>query len=133
MALYSDFDLSFEPDPVSRDLKRVEDDASVRQAVKNVILTSLYERVFQPELGSEIYRSLFEPLDQVTTTILARSIADAVRLFEPRAKLQFLDVHFDKMPTGERIPEHSVYIEVVVQVFNLPNPITTGVLLRRLR
>lgn len=131
--LYSDFDMSFEPDPISKDLRRVVDDESVKQSVKNLILTSLYERVFQPSLGSEIYNSLFEPLDQVTTAVLARTIVDTVRLFERRAKVIHVDFYFEKTPAGEVVPEHTVYVEVAFQIRNFPGVSTTGVLLRRLR
>jgi len=131
--LYSDFDISFLPDPITADLMKVENEESIKQSLRVLVLTSLGERVFQPGLGGTVNRMLFEPLDTVTTTVLVKNIGDTIRQFEPRVELQYIDVFFDKKPTGEYLEPHTVWIEIAVTVLNLPNLITTGVLLRRLR
>lgn len=131
--LYSDFDISFLPDPITADLMKVQNEESIKQSLRLLILTSVGERVFQPGLGGTVNRMLFEQLDQVTTTVLIKNIGDTIRQFEPRVELQYIDVYFDKKPTGEFLEPNTVWIEVVVSVFNLPELITTGVLLRRLR
>lgn len=131
--IYSDFNISFLPDPVTGDLQRVENDAAVRQSIRLLVLTAINERVFQPGLGSTLSQLLFEPLDEITTTIVAKTIADSVRQFERRASLEYIDVFRDKTPTGERLTDNEVWVEVAVKVLNLPNIVSTGVLLRRLR
>lgn len=131
--LYSDFDISFLPDPITADLMKVQNEESIKQSLRLLILTSVGERVFQPGLGGTVNRMLFEQLDQVTTTVLIKNIGDTIRQFEPRVELQYIDVYFDKKPTGEFLEPNTVWIEVVVSVFNLPELITTGVLLHRLR
>jgi len=131
--LYSDFDISFLPDPITADLMKVQNEESIKQSLRLLILTSVGERVFQPGLGGTVNRMLFEQLDQVTTTVLIKNIGDTIRQFEPRVELQYIDVYFDKKPTGEFLDPNTLWIEVVVSVFNLPELITTGVLLRRLR
>lgn len=130
---YSDLDISFLPNPVTKDLATVEDAAAVKQSVKLLVLTSLYERVFQPSLGGEVNKMLFEQLDAVTVAVITRNIADVVRQFEPRADLQYIDVYFDKKPTGEYIEPNTLWIEIAFMIRNLPTLVTTGVLLRRLR
>lgn len=133
MALYSDFDITFAPNPVTKDLSKLEDVESVKQSIKLLVLTNLYERVFQPGVGGEVNRMLFEPLDKVTTAVLSRTIADVIHQFEPRATLRYIDVHFDQKPTGEYLDPNTLWIEIAFTVVNLPNLVTTGVLLRRLR
>lgn len=133
MPLYSDFNLSFEPDPITRDLARVEDDAAVVQSVKSLILTSVYERVFQPPLGSLVNKMLFEPIDKVTGMVLSRSIEETVRLYEPRAEVKVVNFYFNTTPQGEPIDPNALYVEITLRVKNSPNLVTTGVLLRRLR
>lgn len=130
---YSDFDISFSPNPVTKDLATVTDEESVKQSVKLLVLTSLYERVFQPSLGGEVNKLLFEPLDAVTTTVLSQTIADVLRQFEPRITLQYVDMYFDKKPTGEYLEPNTLWIEIAFMIRNLPTLVTTGVLLRRLR
>lgn len=132
-ALYSDFDISFSPDPVSKDLSKVEDVEAVEQSLKLLIMTNYYERVFQPAVGGDVRRMLFEPLDDATLTILTQTIADVIRLFERRATVRYIDVYTDKKPTGEFLDPNMLWIEIAFTVVNLPNLITTGVLLRRLR
>lgn len=131
--LYSDFDISFLPDPITSDLSRVVDAESIKQSLKLLVLTSVGERVFQPGLGGNVNRMLFEPLDKVTTTVLVKNIGDTIRQFERRVQLQYIDVYFDKKPTGEYIEPNTLWIEIAFNVINLPELITTGVLLRRLR
>lgn len=131
--LYSDFNISFLPDPITADLMKVENEESIKQSLKLLVLTSLGERVFQPGLGGSVNRMLFEPLDNITTTVLVKNIADTIRQFESRVDLQYIDVYFDKKPTGEYLDANTVWIEIAVKVLNLPELITTGVLLRRLR
>lgn len=131
--VYSDYNISFLPDPITGDLQKVENDEAVKQSIRLLILTSLNERVFQPGLGTTLQAALFDQLDDITLTILAKTIADGIRNFERRAELQSVDIYEDKTPTGEPLDENSVWIEVVVRVLNLPNLVSTGLLLRRIR
>lgn len=131
--VYSDYNISFLPDPITGDLQKVENDEAVKQSIRLLVLTSLNERVFQPGLGTTLQATLFDQLDDITLTILAKTIADGIRNFERRAELQSVDIYEDKTPTGEPLDENSVWIEVVVRVLNLPNLVSTGLLLRRIR
>lgn len=133
MALYKDFNISFEPDPLTGDILTVEDEAAVIQSVKNLVLTSLYERPFQPSLGSNIYETLFEPLDQITQTVLAQRIKTVIDQFEPRATVKFIDLYIDRGPQGQKLDDNELLIEVGFLVYNLPTLVTTEVILRRLR
>jgi len=131
--VYSDFNITFLPDPVTGDLQKVENDDAVKQSIRLLVLTALNERVFQPGLGSTLRQTLFEPLDDITTTVLVKTMADVIRQFEPRAELEYIDVHTDKTPSGELLDSNSIWVEFVVRVLNLPGLVSTGVLLRRLR
>ncbi len=132
-SLYSDFDITFLPNSVTKDLATLEDTAAVKQSVRLLVLTSLFERVFQPGLGSEVIKMLFEPLDDISTNVLVQSIGDTLRLFEPRITLQYIDVYTNKKPTGEYLAPHTLWIEIAFVVRNLPTLVTTGILLQRLR
>lgn len=131
--VYSDFDISFLPNPVTGDLLKKENDEAVTQAIQLLVLTAFNERVFQPSLGTNLAYALFEPLDDITLTILAKTISDTVKNFERRADLISVDVYTKNTPTGEPLDDNSVWIEVIVRVLNLPNLISAGVLLRRIR
>lgn len=132
-SLYSDFDISFLPDTITKDLRTVDDNAAVKQAVRLLVMTSLFERGFQPGLGGEVNKILFEPMDDVTTLVLSHAIADTLRQFEPRVTVQYIDMYTDKKPTGEFLEPHTLWVEIAFLVRNLPTVVTTGVLLQRLR
>ena len=133
MALYSDFDISFERDAFSGDIQIIEDEMAVKQAVKLLVLTTFYERPFQPSIGSIIYSLLFEPLSEVTELLIARTINDVVSQFEPRASMKFVDVYTDIGPNGVALDGHTIVVNVGFFVYNRPNLVTTTIALRRLR
>ena len=62
--IYSDIDLRFTANPISGDVAKKYDVNAVKQSLRNLVLTQYYERPFQPNLGSPIYKLLFENLDQ---------------------------------------------------------------------
>ena len=43
--LYSDFDISFLPDPVTADLMKVENEESIKQSLRLLVLTSVGEQI----------------------------------------------------------------------------------------
>jgi phage baseplate assembly protein W len=124
-ALYSDLSITFDRDPLSGDLMTVEDEAAVSQSIRTLILTSLYERPFQPSVGSVLSQLLFEPMTDVTKAILAQTIKDTIDQFEPRASLKYVDV----VTNGT----NDLTVDVGFFVHNRPNIVTTSIVLRRVR
>ena len=66
---YSDIDLRFIPQPGTKDISLSYDEQAVIRSVKNLLLTKPYERLFQPDLGSEIDALLFEVIKEPEETI----------------------------------------------------------------
>ena len=60
---FRDLDLSFNIHPVRKDVNVHKSERAVINSIKNLVLTNHYERPFQPELGSNIRRLLFENVD----------------------------------------------------------------------
>ena len=63
---FSDFLNNMDVHPVNKSLGRVINEEAVKQSLKNLILTNSGERLFQPTIGSDVYKSLFEPNDIIT-------------------------------------------------------------------
>lgn len=133
MPLYSDFDISFNADPASKDLVVVVDDDAVIQSVRTLVLTSFYERPFQPALGSTLRRILFEPLDEVTKLALAHSVKNTIEAFEPRVQVKIVDVYVGHGPSGRVLDDNTVVIVVSILIYNRPNLVSTEFALQRLR
>jgi phage baseplate assembly protein W len=81
---FKDLSVTFKKHPVTDDLVIVKDKAAITQSIVNLLLTNKGERVFQPNLGSGIYATLFEPLDYGTAGIIRSSVIDVLERYEPR-------------------------------------------------
>jgi phage baseplate assembly protein W len=89
---FKDFSINFAKNPFTDDLSIVNNDNSIKQAVKNIILTAPGEKPFQPLVGSSVNRLLFEPLDAFTADAIAEEITTTINQFEPRVKLTNVEV-----------------------------------------
>lgn len=84
---WSDFDFSFDINPNTSNLLLKRDVESVKQSLKNLLLTRKGERPFSPNYGSNLYNFLFDPIDIVTETLIREEISVSIRNYEPRVNL----------------------------------------------
>lgn len=89
---FKDLNITFKPHPVTGDLIVKKDDAAVKQAIVNLLMTSRGERPFQPNLGSDLRRILFNPLDASTAAQIGENIRETLDTYEPRISILQLDV-----------------------------------------
>ena len=82
-----DFDLQFRRHPLTGKLLMKKDDETVKQALKNLILTDRYERPFRPNYGGDIRSRLFDLHTSVTKSNYENLIETAIKNYEPRAIL----------------------------------------------
>ena len=113
---FSDFFDSFVKTPFGNDLARITNERDVNQSLKNLIQTNLGERLFQPTIGSNVNRSLFEMNNFVETNALEFYITNTIQNNEPRVILDSVTV----IPT---VDEGSVKITVSYYLINNPNQI----------
>lgn len=124
--LFSDFLDDLTPHPITKDLGRIKNDQSIKQALKNIILTGLGERMFQPTIGSDVYNSLFEPNDIIMEETLRFAIQNAIRFHEPRVNV--IQVLVNTFPEEDRVAVNIVFSVInSIQVQNL------NLILRRVR
>jgi phage baseplate assembly protein W len=124
--LFSDFMTDLTPHPITGDVTRVKNEVSVRQSIKNLILTNYGERLFQPTIGSNVNRSLFEPNDDVLAEDLRYHIEKTIVDFEPRARVQIIDVQ--PFPDNDKIN-----INIVYSLINSTQLQSVDLILRRVR
>jgi len=123
---FSDLDLNFIIHPVKKDINRHTNETAVVNSIKNLILTNHYEKPFQPDIGSNVRRILFENMDTITATTLQNEIAQTIKNYEPRVNISKLEVAPDFENNGFK-----VYMEFFV--VNITNPITINFFLERIR
>ena len=63
---WRDLDLSLKIHPIRKDIIPLKDDAAIKNAVKNLLISNFFERPFQPTLGANLRGLLFEPADAIT-------------------------------------------------------------------
>jgi hypothetical protein len=124
--LYRDLDLSFKIHPIRKDINTHKNEYAIINSVKNLILTNHYERPFQPQIGSNVRRLLFEQVDSVTAAQIERDIAETIENFEPRVRISKV--------TAVASPDENGYkILLEFYIINNSNPITINFFLERIR
>jgi phage baseplate assembly protein W len=82
--LYADLNTLFFEHPVLKDIKPITDIDAVKNAVKNLVLSSRFDRPFHPELGCRITEMLFENATPFTAISIRQEIEQVLLEHEPR-------------------------------------------------
>jgi phage baseplate assembly protein W len=123
---FRDLDLNFTIHPIRKDINTHKNEYAIINSVKNLVLTNHYERPFQPQIGSNIRRLLFENVDSVTASQIEREIVETISNFEPRVQVSKVTAAADPDNNG-----YKVTLEFFV--INNANPITINFFLERIR
>lgn len=89
---FKDVSASFQINPLNYDLIALHNENAIARSIRNLVLTIPGERPFNPSLGSEVYRLLFENFDQQTAFAIKTQIKTTISNFEPRVKIESIDV-----------------------------------------
>ena len=89
---FKDVSISLGMNPVTEDVLHITDEAAVKRALYNFVMTRKGESFFKPDLGSNVADLLFEPLDSATASLLKDEIEYVIRKYEPRINLLRCDV-----------------------------------------
>jgi phage baseplate assembly protein W len=124
---YRDLDLFFGRKPVSGDINILTDITNIKRAVRNLVLTNIYEKPFHPEIGSGVRDMLFENMTPLTSIILSKKVEEVIENFEPRVRLMSVSARPDL--------DRNIY-EMTIEFFIINAPtelVTVDVFLERLR
>jgi phage baseplate assembly protein W len=89
-------------------------------------MTNLGERLFQPNVGSDVYRALFDPNDVIAAENLTFYIKNTLTHNEPRIIL--LNVKVIPYPDN-----NSMVVNIIFSLINSNVPVTLDVILKRVR
>lgn len=124
--LYSDFKMDLDEHPLTGDVAVDVNVNAVKRAVRNLLLTGMYERRFRPYIGSGLQKYLFENVTPTTAQLIRESIITTITNFEPRAKLVAVRVQAD--------PDYNYYSATVkFSVKNIPDVVVLDEIIRRVR
>jgi phage baseplate assembly protein W len=122
----TDLDFDFVAHPVSGDIIPLKNGDAIKRAIRNLMFTGYYERVFQPSLGANLKQLLFEPITPMTEMSIRILITDVIQAFEPRAKIINLDVRVSPDENG-----YNVYLLFAID--QISEVVTVDFFLERLR
>ena len=123
---YTDLDFNFLVHPRTKDVTERNDEESVKQSIRNLVMTRNFERPFRSYLGCQVMGVLFEPMSPLLTSMIEKSIGDVITNYEPRAVLLGVNVKYS--------PENnSIYVTVTFKLKNTIAPITVNLILERTR
>jgi phage baseplate assembly protein W len=92
---YKDFSISFKSNPGTGDFATVKNEEAIKQSVRNIVLTSKGEKLFQPQFGSQLRGLLFENFNPFNSQAIVDEITIALLNFEPRIKVISIDLDDD--------------------------------------
>lgn len=123
---YKDIDLNFNAHPVTKDVVKRVGNSAIIGALRNLMLTNVGEKPFQPAFGSRIRSLLFEDVSFITANIIQSEIEDSIKNFEPRVGVDAVQVQAN--------PEQHRY-DITLRFFinNLESPITINFFLEKVR
>lgn len=124
--IYSDIDLRFKPTLSTGDVSMKYDSQAVITSIRNLLRTNKYDRPFQPEINSNINALLFEPMTNITATLLENEIVRVIKNFEPRARIN--SVLVTALPDKN---EFNVFLTVFIA--NQTQPTAINLILTRTR
>lgn len=125
--IYSDIDLNFRPNPSTGDIALRYNEQSVIASIRNLLSTNLYERLFQPQVGSTLNQLLFEPMTlPMTATLIENEVVRMINNYEPRATISQITV------TG--LPDSNQFnVSLYVFIGNQTAPTAINLILQRTR
>ena len=84
---FKDLSMSFQANPLSKDLIALKNANSIARSVKNIVFTLPWEKFFNQYFGSRITASLFENINDITANIIVDEITESIVRYEPRVQL----------------------------------------------
>ena len=126
MAIFSDFNTSLAIHPDKKDLALKTNVDAVKQSIKNLVLTNKMERPFQPGIGCDVRKMLFENFTVATVAKTKEMIVEVLEYHEPRCNLINVETTSDE-------DNNALYITIVFSVITSSNIETVDLVLERVR
>jgi phage baseplate assembly protein W len=95
----------------NNDIAHVTSYPSINQSLRNILLTNIYDRPFDPMFGGNIYNQLFENLDNVS---LISHISDLIHELVSRyeRRIDVVDVTFNENKFKTQNRKHIINITI---------------------
>tara|TARA_B100001996_G_scaffold381659_1_gene371554 strand:+ start:419 stop:820 length:402 start_codon:yes stop_codon:yes gene_type:complete len=92
---FKDISMTFQSNPLNGDLIGIKNENAIARSIRNIVFTLPGEKFFDPEFGSQISKTLFENIDNISASSIRDEIRQSITNYEPRVNLIDVDVHPD--------------------------------------
>jgi phage baseplate assembly protein W len=123
---YSDFFKDLTENPINSDIARKIDEESVKESIKNLLMTNRGERLFQPNVGCDIRSMIFENITPDIPITITQMIRNTITSYETRCNL--IDVQ-----VTSSIDDNSVNVLIIFNLINRPETSTLTLTFDRVR
>ena len=114
---FKDISMTFQSNPLNRDLIGIKNETAIARSVKNLVLSSQGEKFFNSSFGTKVSKLLFENIDEMTASIIKDEITYVLSAYEPR--IEVIDVtvkpNYDENEFATTIQYKIVGIDVLPQ------------------
>ena len=114
---FKDISATFQTNPLNGDLIAIKNETAIARSIRNIVFTLPGEKFFDEDFGSDISRSLFENIDDISANLIQDQIRQSIINFEPRVRLRnvFADPNFDDNAFNVTIVYDIIGIDVPAQ------------------
>ena len=89
---FKDVSMSFLSNPLNDDLIALKNEQAIARSIRNIVFTFPGEKFFDESFGSDVSRSLFENIDDLSAETMRDQIEESINRFEPRVNLRKVKV-----------------------------------------
>ena len=84
---FKDISMTFQRNPLTSDLIALKNENAIARSIRNIVFTIPGEKFFDETFGSNINRSLFDNIDEISAIVIKDQITESIQRFEPRVRL----------------------------------------------
>ncbi len=84
---FKDISMTFQVNPLNSDLIAIKNETAIARSIRNIVFTLPGEKFFNENFGSNISKSLFENIDEISASIIVDEIRQSIGNYEPRVSL----------------------------------------------
>jgi len=112
---FKDISMTFQSNPLNGDLIGIKNENAIARSVRNIVFTLPGEKPFDPDFGSNISKTLFENLDNISASTIVDEIEQSISNYEPRVDL--IDVQADP-----NFDENSYDVTIIYEIIGADVP-----------
>ena len=84
---FKDISMTFQSNPLTNDLIALKNANAIARSVRNIVFTIPGEKFFDETFGTNINKSLFDNIDDLSASLVVDQIRESITNFEPRVRL----------------------------------------------